>query len=424
MYLDKICLLGLLIALFFIYILVVLKKKNIDFGYRTIIAMFLGIILGAIFPQKMEYVYPIGKIYIGFITAMVIPLLFISVVSSIIHLKDISRLKNIGLKAVFWLTLNTILASILALIICLLTNIGQNITINLTEDYVAREVPNITEVIIDLFPQNIFVDAYNNKIVSIITFSILIGISILYVNNKIKDFILDCQAIINKAISILVEFTPYAVLSLIATSVANNSIDKLLPLISVLIISYIICIVHLFGINSILLLICGKINPKYFFKKMFTALTTAFTSQSSVATLPITIKCLDNMGVDKSVYSFTAPLGTTMGMPACAGIWPVVLAVVCINSLNIEYSISQYILLIIITGIVSIGTVGVPGTSTITTTAIFTAMGLPLDVIVITTPISMVVDMIRTATNVAGAGVSSIMVAKSENKLNLQKYKS
>ncbi|WP_019230261.1 dicarboxylate/amino acid:cation symporter, partial [Sedimentibacter sp. B4] len=163
-------------------------------------------------------------------------------------------------------------------------------------------------------------------------------------------------------------------------------------------------------------------NPFKFFKHIWPAQVVAFTSQSSIGTIPVTVKSLKNSGVSESIASFVAPLGANMGMPGCAGIWPTLLAVFAINALGIEYSVSQYVILIALTTVVSIGTVGVPGTSTITTTAVFAAAGLPIEIIVLMTPISSIVDMARTATNVTAAATSSLLVAKSENELDIDKY--
>ena len=109
-------------------------------------------------------------------------------------------------------------------------------------------------------------------------------------------------------------------------------------------------------------------------------------------------------------------------MPACVGIWPTLLAVLAINIFDIPYSIGQYAFLIVLTLIVSIGTVGVPGTSTVTTTALFTAAGLPVEIIVLLVPISSVVDMMRTAANVTGAATAAVLVAKSEQLLDREVY--
>ena len=142
-----------------------------------------------------------------------------------------------------------------------------------------------------------------------------------------------------------------------------------------------------------------------------------------MGTIPVSVKQLvSRLGVNEDIASFVAALGANLGMPACAGIWPTLLAVLAINIFDIPYSIGQYVFLIVLTLIVSIGTVGVPGTSTVTTTALFTAAGLPVEIIVLLVPISSVVDMMRTATNVTGAATAAVLVAKSEQLLDREVY--
>lgn len=422
----------LFITIFFMYILHLMSKKNIDFGIKNILAMGIGLILGLIFQGKMTYVAPIGKIYVNLIISVVVPLLFVSIISSICSLEDITKLKSIGIRAISWLLLNTTIAALIGIVLGVYFNIGNGMEITVSEEYSAREVPAFIDVIIGLFPNNIVSNSANNEIVPIIIFSILIGLSVVILSNKnteitepFKSLIDSFQAIINTVVDIIVSFTPYAVLSLIANAVSNNGTSKLLPLISILGVSYLACLIQLFIVSGGFILIFAKLNPIKFFKNIWTCIVVAFTSQSSMGTLPVTLDCLNNkVGVNKNISAFTAPLGSTMGMPGCAGIWPAILAITAINILGLDYSITQYIELILIILIVSVGTVGVPGTATITTTAVFTAAGLPVEIIVITTPISVIVDMIRTATNVTNAATVTVLVAKSQNEINLDVFNS
>lgn len=416
-------------ALLLIGILAFMAKKDVDFGIRTITAMGLGILLGIIFRGKLDYVQPIGKIYVSLISAFVIPLLFFSVVSSISALDNIQRLKSIGVKSVAWLTGNTFIASSLTVIMSLLFFVGKGAEVSLPTDYVAKEVPVFTQVIIDLFPKNIFAQASNNAIVPIILFSVIIGVALVSLSSEnekdakpFKDFIDSGSKIIYKVISFIIELTPYAVLTLVASAVSSNGPEKLLPLFSVLLIAYLACFIQTFLVSGILIATVAKLNPLKFFKHIWPAQVVAFTSQSSIGTIPVTVKSLKSSGVSESIASFVAPLGANMGMPGCAGIWPTLLAVFAINALKIDYTVYQYIFLIVLATIVSIGTVGVPGTSTITTTAIFAAAGLPIEIIVLMTPISSIVDMARTATNVTAAATSSLLVAKSENEFDIEIY--
>lgn len=421
--------LALLAALVLIGILALMAKKEIDFGIRTITALGLGLGLGILFRGKLDLVQPIGKIYVSLISAFVLPLLFFGVVSSISALDNIQRLKTIGAKSVAWLTANTAIASGLTVVTALMLFVGKGAEVSLPTDYVPKEVPTFTQVLIDLFPKNIIAQASNNAIVPVILFSVIIGVALVSLTSEnekdakpFKDFIDSGSKIIYRVISFIIELTPYAVLALVASAVSNNGPDKLLPLLSVLLIAYALCFVQTFIVSGVMIAFVAKLNPIKFFKHIWPAQVVAFTSQSSIGTIPVTVKSLKNSGVSESIASFVAPLGANMGMPGCAGIWPTLLAVFAINALGIEYSVSQYVILIALTTVVSIGTVGVPGTSTITTTAVFAAAGLPIEIIVLMTPISSIVDMARTATNVTAAATSSLLVAKSENELDIDKY--
>lgn len=428
---DFIAIGALIVAILLIGFLIFLSRKKVDFGLRTIIALVFGVILGVIFSGHTTYIKPIGTVYANLISAFVVPLLLFSVISSVTNLENINKLKTIGLKSASLLVFTTFIASILTIVVSLFLKVGKGASITLPTDYVAKEVPNITQVVIDLFPKNFFNQASNNAIVPIIIFSLLVGIAVVSLSTKdpqgvkpFKDFIDSASKVINTVISYIIEFTPYAVLSLVANAVSNNGADKLLPLIFVLLVAYLLCFIQTFGVNSVLVGLLAKLNPIKFFKHIWPAQVIAFTTQSSIGTIPATDKCLRKAGVSESITSFVVPLGANVGMPGCAGIWPALLAVFAINGLNIEYSIGQYIFLVLITTLVSIGTVGVPGTSTITATAVFAAAGLPIEIIVILAPISSIVDMARTTTNVSAAAASALIIAKNENELDLEKYNS
>ncbi len=420
---------ALLAAIVLIGILAYLSRKKVDFGLRTIIALVFGLVLGIVFEGHTDYVQPIGTIYANIISAFVVPLLFFSVISGITNLENVSKLKTIGLKSIGLLISTTFIASTITLLVSLPLGIGKGAAITLPADYEAREIPKVSQVIIDLFPRNFFEQASTNTVVPIILFALLIGVAAVMLSAKdpqgvkpFKRFVDSVSKVNNTAISYIIAFTPYAVLALVANAVSNNGPDKLLPLLPVLAVAYLLCFLQTFGVNSILIGTMAKLNPIRFFQHIWPAQVIAFTTQSSIGTIPATDKCLRKAGVSENISSLVVPLGANIGMPGCAGIWPTLLAVFAIHGLNMEYSAVQYILLVLITTLVSIGTVGVPGTATITATAVFAAAGLPIEIIVLLAPISSIVDMARTATNVSAAATTALIVAKSEKELDLKKY--
>ena len=418
-----------LTLLFFAILYFLGKKKNVDFGILTLLATGFGIIVGLVFKENFEYVAVFGTIFTNIISAMVVPLLLFSIISSITNLGESVHLKKIGLKSVFFLLLNNLTASVITLIAAVALQVGRGFPYQTVTDYKAAEVPTFIDTIVSLFPQNLITQWGEGKVVPIVIFAILIAAAYNQFGKDKEDvkpfktFIDAGNKVLGQAIGWIMDFTPYAVLSLIARAVGRTEIADLLPLMGVMVLAYLLCAIQLFGVESLLIRFVGKLNPFIFLKKIAPAGIVAFTSQSSVGTIPVTVRQLEKeLGVDGDIAAFTAGLGANLGMPGCAGMWPVLLAVFSVNVLGLDYSLTQYAFLILLSLVVSVGTVGVPGTATISATAVFSAAGLPIELIVLLAPISSIVDMARTATNVVGAATASVLVAKTEGHLNEDIY--
>jgi hypothetical protein len=179
------------------------------------------------------------------------------------------------------------------------------------------------------------------------------------------------------------------------------------------------CFIHMFVLNGVIVKSFAQVPVFSFFRKIFPAQLTAFTTQSSAGTLPVTTNQLTReVGVHTEVAHFTAPLGSTIGMPGCAGIWPVMIAVWGINAYDIHYSLHQYATLAALSVVVSIGVAGVPGAATVSAATVMSAAGLPLEFVAVTIPIGIIADMARTATNVTAAAVSATVVARQTGLLD------
>ncbi|MGO5053525.1 dicarboxylate/amino acid:cation symporter [Lachnospiraceae bacterium LCP25S3_G4] len=418
------------VAGFYSVIYFLKKKRNVEFGSLTILAVGFGVVVGLIFKGTFEYYSVFGTIYTQMISAIVVPLLLFSIISSITNLGNEVRLKQIGWKTIIFLLLNTFLASVITLIVSIVTNVGNGFSYELATNYEAREVPSMMETITSLFPSNLAKHWAEGQVIPIVIFAIIVAIAYnALIKEKVdkisifKEIIDAGNRVMGKVVSFVIELTPYAVISLIGRSVSKNALDDLLPLLGVLILVYALSVVQIFVVEGTIIGLIGKLNPIQFFKGIFPAGIVAFTSQSSIGTIPVTKKQLtEKLGVEEDVATFTTTLGANLGMPGCAGIWPTLLAVFSIHILDITYTIPQYLFLVVLSVVVAIGTVGVPGTATITATAVFMAAGLPVEVIILLSPISSLADMARTATNVIGAAEAAVVVAKLEHRLNLAVY--
>ena len=421
--------LTLFIGLILFYLLGFMKKKGISFGMRVISGSILGIILGFFFKESTEYIGVFGRIYANLLFSVVIPLLLASVIKIVISTENLANLKSMGLKTIGVLSLHNVLGSSIGLAV--IFKIGKDANIPITKSSEVKEVPGFEDAFVNFFPKNIVLDASEGSVIPIIVFAVLIGLAILQLIERGKekevkpfvDFIESFSEIIFRLIGFITDFTPYAVLSLLANSIGNIDYTAVKPLLFILILTYVASVFHSYITTGALLAILAKLNPFKFFKKNWPVQAIGFTTQSSVGSIAANIENLtENMGVSEKIASFVAPMGATMGMPGCAGFWPVMSALLTANVLGINYKVSDYIMLIFVALLVSLGTVGVPGTATITTTAVFAAMGLPVEMVVMLSPISSLADMGRTATNVTAAASSALIVAANENEINRDTY--
>lgn len=409
----------------------VLSRLRVSFSTLTIGALALGVGVGVVFEGHLDYVEPIGKIYLNLLLAIVAPLIIVSILSSITSLGTTAQLRTIGARSVAWLLALNAIAVLLTLGLALELGVGEGADIVIGErDTSALE--NIkkpfTEVVIDFFPTNVVTDIAETNVIPIILFSVLIAVSYSLIADRapasvapFKGLVDATREIVYKAVGFVIALTPYAVLSLTAVAVgrAAGQWSQMVSLLGVLALAWAACLLHAFVVNGVLLRVVADVDPVRFFRKILPAQVTAFTTQSSAGTLPVTTRLLrERIGVPADIAGFTAPLGTTIGMPGCAGVWPVLIAVFGVNALGLEWGIQDYAVLVLLGVLVSIGTAGVPGTATITATTVLTAAGLPLELVAITLPVSMVADMARTLDNVTSAAVAATIVARQEGRLD------
>ncbi len=409
----------------------ILRRRRVNFTVVTLLALVVGIPIGLLARGHGDYVEPLGKIYLNVLLASVAPLVFVSIISSLTSLGNLVKLRSVGLRSVFWLLLSNALAVVLALGIGLATGIGSGVNATTGQQELSvleNSVQNFGAVLVGFFPTNIIDDLARNNIIPIIIAAVTIGVAYLALADRkareVRPFKVGLDAlklVIYKAVGYVIRLTPYAIVALTTTVLAGteNLGAQFVSLLGLLGLTWLACAIHTFGINALLLRLGAQVSPLRFFRKIAPAQLTAFTTQSSIGTLPVTTDVLTRrVGVHPEVAHFTAPLGATLGMPGCSGIWPILVAVWGINAYNIPYSLTDYLVLALLGAVVSLGVAGVPGTATIAAATVLAAAGLPLDFVAATLPISAIADMARTATNVTAAAVSSTIVARSTELLD------
>ena len=391
---------------------------KLNFSLLTVLALGLGIALSLVFDGQVDSLNLLGNIYINLITALVAPLIFVSIISSITYVGSLKKLRSIGLRSVGWLLLTNLIAIVMTLGVAIPLHIGSGVKLvddESTAGFLTSQTAPLDQVILNFFPKNIVGDLSGNRVVPIIITATVLAIAIVSVGRQkdvsiVKRFFEQTKDVIYKAVGYVVELTPYAVVVLGATSTAatTSKADALLALLSILVLGFVLNIIQAFVVNGLLLKFVAHVPPLTFFKAVLPAQTT----QSSVATLPLSIRQLGTVGVGADVANFTTPIGTTIGMPGCAGVWPMLSAVFTINALGLGYSPVSYVALAVIGLLSSIGTAGVPGTAIVTATTVFTAVGLPVQLLVPLVPVSNIVGMPSTMANVSAAVTCAAIVSR------------
>lgn len=420
----------LLVSALLVGFLYFLGRKKVSFGNRVLIGMILGVAVGAAFAKTTLIIEPLGQIYINLIKMLVIPLVTSAIISSITNLEGPDKIKSIGAKTLAWLVATTAIACVIGLLVSLVTDPSSGVQLVKDASYKAKEIPTFGKVLVDLSPSNPIADAANAKIIPVIVFSMFVGVAIAIENAKKPEVIKPVISVINgfaqvmfRITDIVLDITPYGVFGLMATVSAKYGLSTLLPLGKFVIAVYIACIIQVAVVHTGLLAFVAKVNPLKFFKAIYPAQVVAFTTRSSYGTLPATIKSLTKkVRISEKIANFVAPMGASMGMNACGGLYPVMAAMFIANVYGMPLSPGKYVILILVTTIASFGTAGVPGTASIMSTVVLASMGLPVEGIAMLLGVDAVIDMARTATNVTGASVAALLVADSEGEFDREAF--
>ncbi|REK71692.1 dicarboxylate/amino acid:cation symporter [Paenibacillus paeoniae] len=422
------------VSLFVFALLFFLARKRVGFGTRVLVALGIGVVAGIVFQSldsfEIKGITTFGSIYVSLIKMLVIPLVFVLVLNSIASLKSLDYLRKIGFKTFAWFLGTTGIASIIGLLVALAFSPGKGLQLDIPADFAVREIPTFSQVILDLVPSNPINEAAQGKVVPVLIFAIFIAIAIIKVGSKneesvkpVRDLIQSLTGILHQVVKFVIRLTPYGVFALIAGMTARYGWETLTELGSVIVSSYVALILHFVLIFGGLVLLVAKVNPLKFFRKIYPMIAVAFSTRSSYATLPVNLEVITKrLHVSPRIASFVAPLGASVNFNGCGGVWPAIVAVFSAQLFGITLSLTDYIILVLVSIISSIGVAGVPGPAVISTTVVLTALGLPLEGIAIVAGVEALIDMGRTAVNATGTTVTSLLVANSEGEFDREAF--
>jgi Na+/H+-dicarboxylate symporter len=405
------------------------SKKKMALTTKIFIGLVLGILLGIILQSNPDiannYVKPFGTLFLNLIKLVIVPLVFFSLIVGTCSMDDVRKLGRIGGKTVAYYLMTTAFAVTIGLILANVSNVGGGYTIPVDAAYEITAPPNVIDTLLNIIPSNPLKALVDGNMLQIIAFAIIIGAGIIGIGEKgrLLQQVFDSGAeVMYKIIGTIMQFAPIGVFALITPVVAQNGPSILLPLLKLIIVVYAGCAIHALFTYSLTLWIFAKVTPMQFFKGIAPAMVFSFTTASSSATLPITMKNTEeNLGVPKSICSFTLPLGATINMDGTA-IYQGICAFFIAQVYNIDLPISAQLTIILTATLASIGTAGVPGAGMIMLGMVLQAVGLPIEGIVIIAGVDRILDMMRTMINITGDAACSVVVAATEGELDRTVY--
>jgi len=412
------------------------SRRNTVFGLAVLAGLVLGALLGFIAKQAevswlATTLSRIGEVFVSLVQFTVIPLVFTAIVVGITSLRRLGGPRTaaqLGGRTLVWFAITSLIAVLIGIAIGTIGNLGSGVRVTPSEEAVAniaqRSPGDWWAFVQSIVPTNLFSAFSEGNVLQVVFIALLIGTAAYALGERATVFVNVNRAafdIIQKVLGWIIWLAPIGVLGLLGNAFASYGNEFFAPLISLIVAVYLGCALVLFGVYPLLLRFVGRINPLTFYRKAWTALQFAFVSQSSGATLPLSRQAAVNLGVPRGYASFAVPLGTTTKMDGCAAIFPAITTIFIANLNGIALSFGDYALIVLVAVFGSLATAGTTGWFTMLTLTL-AAVNLPAEVIAtgvaIVFAINPILDMARTATNVAGQITVPILVSRSTGILD------
>lgn len=412
------------------------KFKKISLGNWILIGMILGFIVGLIlnFWVKDPFIKDIvlidnvfyigGTVFIKLMKMLVVPLVFCSIVVGVASISDIRKIGKIGGTTILIYLLTTALAITIALLIAGIIKPGEGLNMAGLAQANLTTAQSMADTVINIIPDNPINSLASGDMLPVIIFGVLIGIILAKLREETKTvnkLFEEGNTIMMEMTSIVMKFAPIGVFCLMAKTFAGLGFGGLMPLLK-----YIGCVllglaIQAFIVYPSIMVILTRLNPIKFFKRFISVMFFAFSSSTSNATIPLNMEKLSEMGVSRDVSSFTIPLGATINMDGTA-IMQGCAVMFAAQAYGIDLGTSALITVVFTAVMASVGTAGVPSVGLITLNMVFNSVGLPVDAIGIIMGIDHLLDMFRTAVNVTGDAICTLIVSFRSKALDLDVF--
>ena len=395
---------------------------------KILIGVALGLVVGWIIGPKAAYLKPIGTIFLNLINMLVVLLVFSSMTVGITSIHDPKKLTRIGLKTLAIYLVTTVIAITIGISLAYIIKPGVGAELGTVTDPGLEAVKGMTlqDLLINIIPSNpiaAFTD--NRKILQVIVFAIFLGIALNLCGEKGRPLLRSLESLAEamyRLTSIVMELAPYGVFGIMAWVAGTFGWKTLLSLVSFLLTNYAACAIHVVVVDIGILWLLARLNPLHFFKGLGDAMAFAFSTNSSTATLPITLHCVqENLGVSKNISSFVIPLGSTINMNGTA-IFQGIAAVFVAQAYGITLGWESLVTIMIASILSAIGAAGIPGTGFVMLVVVLGSVGLPVEGIAILFGVDRLREMVSTVVNIIGDGIAAVWVAKAEGELDVDQY--
>ena len=400
------------------------QKKKLSLAIQIFIGLGLGIIAGLIFMTvgkadlAITYVKPFGTIFLNLIKFIVVPIVLCSIICGVISMQDIRKVGSIGWKTVVYYMLTTACAVVIGLVFANIFKGTFQVLQTSNLEYEVAQTTNFMDTLVNIFPSNIITPLASATMLQVIVIALFLGFGIILDGEKgepLAKVITSLNDVSMIIMELILKLSPIGVFCLITPVVAENGPSILGSLAMVLLTAYICYIVHMVVVYSTTVKTLGKVSPIAFFKGMASAMVMAFSSASSVGTLPLNLECSQKLGAKKDIASFVLPLGATINMDGTA-IYQGVCAVFIATCFGIDLTLTEMLTIVLTATLASIGTAGVPGSGMIMLAMVLQSVGLPVEGIALVAGVDRIFDMGRTVVNITGDASCAIVVSALEDK--------
>ncbi|GAA4906102.1 dicarboxylate/amino acid:cation symporter [Streptomyces coeruleoprunus] len=404
---------------------------KVPFWAQIAAGLVLGVVLGWITRSyEVAWLYTtldkVGHIFVQLLKLAVAPLVFFAILVSITNLRKVNNAARLASRTLLWFMITSLIAVAIGLVIGLLTNPGAGTGLTPKDGKKPEHAGSWLDFLTGIVPTDVITPFTELNVLQIVFMAAVAGVAALQLGEKAQPLLTLSESVLEllqKALWWVIRLAPLGTVGLIGYAIADYGWDLIGKYATFTADVYIGCALVLFGVYPLLLATVAKVNPLQFFKGAWPAIQLAFVSRSSVGTMPVTVKVTERLGVPKEYTSFAVPFGATTKMDGCAAIYPALAAIFIAQIFDVQLGIGDYLLIAFVSVIGSAATAGLTG-ATVMLTLTLSTLGLPLEGVGLLMAIDPILDMVRTATNVAGQALVPVVVAAREKILDLDAYHS